>query len=154
MDASLVDVQGTISIEGKKRYYVDLTLGVELTLPSSRSLEPVELDLSFPLNEVYLAPEVTETDAEDLEEEAVFSLEKDTLDLQKPIEDTILASIPMKVLSEEEQASNELPHGHDWKLRLEDETDSQESDEESTSSKASPFDILKDMDLFNEEDED
>lgn len=154
MDASLVDVQGTISIEGKKRYYVDLTLGVELTLPSSRSLEPVELDLSFPLNEVYLAPEVTETDAEDLEEEAVFSLEKDTLDLQKPIEDTILASIPMKVLSEEEQASNELPHGHDWKLRLEDETDSQESDEESTSSKSSPFDVLKDMDLFNDKDED
>src|SRR5690625_1377477 len=62
IDASLIDMQGTISIEGKSRYYVDLTLNVTLTLPSTRSLEPVELDLFVPLNEVYLAPDVIETD--------------------------------------------------------------------------------------------
>jgi uncharacterized protein len=154
IDASLVDVQGTISIEGMTRYYVDLTLSTTLTLPSSRSLEPVELALVVPFNEVYLAPDATETDAEELEEDdTVFSLEKDILDLQKPIEDTILASIPMKVLSEEEQASETLPNGHDWELRLEDEMETSVSKEESTGSETSPFDVLKDMDLFNEEDE-
>lgn len=154
IDASLVDVQGTISMEGMTRYYVDLTLDVTLTMPSSRSLEPVELDLSVPFNEVYLAPDATEVDAEDLEEDdTVFSLAKDILDLQKPIEDTILATIPMKVLSKEEQTSDELPTGHDWELRLEDETETKDSKEESKGSEASPFDVLKEIDLFDEEDE-
>ncbi len=153
MDASLVDVQGTISMEGKKRYFVDLTLDVELTLPSTRSLEPVALDMTVPFHEVYLAPDALEIDAEDLEDDLVFSLENDILDLQKPIEDTILASIPMKVLSEEEKSAQELPKGQDWELQLEDEAGSQTSDQESTSSEASPFDVLKDLDLFDDEGE-
>lgn len=154
IDASAIDVQGTISVEGTTRYYVDLMLNVTLTIPSARSLEPVDLDLSVPFNEVYLAPDATEVDAEDLEQDdAVFSLEKDILDLQKPIEDTILAAIPMKVLSKEEQESDELPNGHDWELRLEDETGNSVSENESKGSKASPFDVLNEIDLFNEEDE-
>lgn len=152
LGASLVDVQGTISIEGKKKFYVDLTLNVVLTLPSSRSLEPVELDLAIPFNEVYVAPDVRITDIEETDED-VFSLEKDILDLQKPIEDTILASIPMKVLTEEEQSATDLPNGQDWKLVLEDDVDSTSTDDESATSKSSPFDVLKDLNLFNEEDE-
>ena len=56
MDVSLIDIQGTISIEASSRYFVDLTLNVILTLPSSRSLKPVKLDLTIPFSEVYLAP--------------------------------------------------------------------------------------------------
>lgn len=153
MDASLVDVQGTISMEGKKRYFVDLTLDVELTLPSTRSLQPVVLDMTVPFHEVYLAPDALEIDAEDLEDDIVFTLENDILDLKKPIEDTILASIPMKVLSEEEKSAQDLPKGQDWELQLEDEVGSQTSDQESTSSEASPFDVLKDLDLFDDEGE-
>ncbi len=153
MDASLVDVQGTISMEGKKRYFVDLTLNVELTLPSTRSLQPVALDMTVPFHEVYLAPDALEIDAEDLEDDIVFTLENDILDLKKPIEDTILASIPMKVLSEEEKSAQDLPKGQDWELQLEDEVGSQTSDQESTSSEASPFDVLKDLDLFDDEGE-
>lgn len=153
MDASLVDVQGTISMEGKKRYFVDLTLNVELTLPSTRSLQPVALDMTVPFHEVYLAPDALEIDAEDLEDDIVFTLENDILDLKKPIEDTILASIPMKVLSEEEKSAQDLPKGQDWELQLEDEAGSQTSDQESTSSEASPFDVLKDLDLFDDEGE-
>ncbi len=153
MDASLVDVQGTISMEGKKRYFVDLTLNVELTLPSTRSLQPVALDMTVPFHEVYLAPDALEIDAEDLEDDIVFTLENDILDLKKPIEDTILASIPMKVLSEEEKSAQDLPKGQDWELQLEDEAGTQTSDQESTSSEASPFDVLKDLDLFDDKGE-
>ena len=152
LEVSLVDVQGSISMEGRKRYYVDLMLHTTLTLPSSRSLEPVTLDLSIPYNEIFLAPDAKVQDEEDLsEEDVVFSLEMDILDLRKPIEDTILASIPMKVLSKEEQESDELPTGKHWELRLEDDHDSRDSSSGSTDSKSSPFDVLKD--LFKEEDE-
>jgi uncharacterized protein len=150
IDASLVDINGMIDIQGNKRYYVDLTLNVTLTLPSSRSLEPVDIDLHIPFSEVYLAPDALGQDLEEFDETSIFSLEQDILDLQKPIEDTILASIPMKVLSEEEVNATELPTGNDWELSLEDETDSKESTE-SSSPENSPFNVLKGM--FDEADE-
>ena len=154
IDASPVEIEGTITLEGSDKYYVDLTLDLTLTMPSSRSLEPVELDMTLPFHEVYLAPDARIVANEDeIEDDLYFSLEKDILDLQKPIEDTILASIPLKVLSEEEQDSYELPSGRDWSMRLEDEMDSKPVSDESAKSKASPFDILKDMDLFSEDED-
>ncbi len=154
LNVSLIDIAGSISIEGKRRYYVDLTLDVDLTMPSSRSLEPVVLDLTIPFNEIYLAPSVRVTDFEDLDEDDVFSLEMDILDLHKPIEDTILAAIPLKILSKEEEESNDLPTGHDWAFMLEDDVASPSTDEEITSSKPSPFDVLKDLQLFEDAEED
>jgi len=153
MDASPVNVQGAITAEANKRYFVDLTLDMTLTLPSSRSLEPVELDLTVPFSEVYLAPEAGQPAAEDLEDEVVFSLEQAILDLQKPIEDTILASIPMKILSEEEQNSSDLPNGKDWELKLEGDSETSNSDE-SEMPENSPFAVLKDLDLNLSDDKD
>src|SRR5690625_121617 len=153
IDASVVDVQGAISIEAYKRYFVDLTLNVVLTLPSSRSLEPVELNLTVPFSEVYLAPDAGQTAVETLEDEVVFSLEQDILDLQKPIEDTILAAIPMKVLSEDEKTSNDFPTGNHWEVKLEGETDSSNNKDDADTSENSPFAILKDLDLDFSKDE-
>lgn len=154
IDASPVEIEGTITLEGSDKYYVDLKLDLTLTMPSSRSLEPVEIDLTLPFHEVYLAPDARIVASEDeIEDDLYFSLEKDILDLQKPIEDTILASIPLKVLSEEEQDSYELPSGRDWSMRIEDEMGSETVSDESAKSKASPFDILKDMDLFSEDED-
>ena len=153
MDVSLIDIHGTISIEAYSRYFVDLTLNVILTLPSSRSLKPVKLDLTIPFSEVYLAPEAGQTAVETLEDEVVFSLEQDILDLQKPIEDTILAAIPMKVLSEDEKTSNDFPTGNDWEVKLEGETDSSNNKDDADTSENSPFAILKDLDLDFSKDE-
>jgi len=154
IDVSLVDIQGVISIEAYKRYFVDLTLNVILTLPSSRSLKPVELNLTIPFSEVYLAPDAGQTAVEDLDDEVVFALEQDILDLQKPIEDTILASIPIKVLSEEEKNSNDLPMGNDWEVKLEGDNDSSDMKDESDTPENSPFAVLKDLDLDFSEDKD
>lgn len=154
MDVSLIDIQGTISIEASSRYFVDLTLNVILTLPSSRSLKPVELNLTIPFSEVYLAPDAGQTAVEDLDDEVVFALEQDILDLQKPIEDTILASIPIKVLSEEEKNSNDLPMGNDWEVKLEGDNDSSDMKDESDTPENSPFAVLKDLDLDFSEDKD
>src|SRR5699024_5433160 len=154
IDVSMVDIQGVISIEAYKRYFVDLTLNVILTLPSSRSLKPVELNLTIPFSEVYLAPDAGQTAVEDLDDEVVFALEQDILDLQKPIEDTILASIPIKVLSEEEKNSNDLPMGNDWEVKLEGDNDSSDMKDESDTPENSPFAVLKDLDLDFSEDKD
>lgn len=154
IDASSIEIEGTITLEGSDKYYVDLTLDLTLTLPSSRSLEPVDLDMTLPFHEVYLAPDARILASEDeIEDDLYFYLMKDILDLQIPIEDTILASIPLKVLSKKEQDSYELPSGQDWSMRLEDEMDSKPVSDESAKSKASPFDILKDMDLFSEDED-
>ncbi len=152
IDASLVDVQGIINTQNNNRYFVDLTLEVTLTLPSSRSLEPVEIDLNIPFSEVYLAPSALEQDLEDeeLDETTVFSLEHDIIKKKKPIEDTILSFIPMKILSEEEVKATDLPAGQDWELSVEDETDSNESNK-SIDLKNSPFNVLKGM--FDEEED-
>ena len=155
IDASSVDVQGVISIEEFKRYFVDLTLNITLTLPSSRSLEPVELTLTVPFSEVYLAPEAGQAAKEDIGEEVVFSLEQDILDLQKPIEDTILAAIPLKVLSKDEESSNDLPSGNDWELILEENAGTSKSNGASDTPENSPFAMLKDhnFDFSDYEDE-
>lgn len=153
IDVSPILVRGTISVDEADRYYVDLGLETTLILPSTRSLEPVELELKTTFSEVYLAPGVDSDDPEtksELENELVFSLEYDMIDLRKPLEDTILASIPMKILSQEEQETQELPSGQGWEVTLEE--DFPEETDESDVSENSPFNILKGLDLSNDKD--
>lgn len=153
LDATPVSVKGIISSESNNRFLVDITLDVILTLPSSRSLTPVDFDLTVPLTELYLAPNLSHDSIDDdLDNKIVISLEKDILDLEKPIEDTILASIPMKILSKEEIDSEERPSGEDWEFTLEDEVVSNSSEETGTPEN-NPFGVLKDLDLFNTEDD-
>ena len=153
LDATPILVKGIISSEGNNQFIVDLTLDVTLTLPSTRSLTPVDFNLKVPLTELYLAPNLSrDTIDDDLENRVVISLEQDILDLKKPIEDTILASIPMKVLSEEEIESKDRLSGDDWELIFEDDLGSAISDESEVSAN-NPFGILKDLDLFDTEDD-
>lgn len=152
LDATPITIKGILSSESNDRFLVDLTIDVMLTLPSSRSLTPVDFNLTIPLTELYLAPNLSQDSIDDLDNKVVISLEQDILDLQKPIEDTILASIPMKILSKEEIESDERPSGEDWGLTLEDEYVSNSSTE-SGIPEDNPFGVLKDLDLFNTEDE-
>ncbi len=151
IDATPVEIEGIISVENRDQILVDLMLKATLVLPSTRSLTPVDYELTTSLTELYLAPDFSQDELGETANEIVISLEKDILDLKKPIEDTILASIPMKILSEEELVSGKRPSGKDWELKLEGE-DSSESAEESEVPQNSPFSILKDLDLFDEED--
>src|SRR5699024_12264298 len=74
MDVSSIDIQGTISIEAYSRYFVDLTLNVILTLPSSRSLKTVRLDLTIPCSRVYLSTEAGQSAVATLDAEVVVSI--------------------------------------------------------------------------------
>ena len=52
----------------------------------------------------------------DLQLKRLFYWTKPTIDLDESVEDNILLSIPIQVLTEEEQNSQEMPSGNDWEV--------------------------------------
>jgi uncharacterized protein len=147
--ASPIQLDGVLAVEELNEYLVDLHLHVTLTLPSSRSLTPVEVELSIPFSETYLAPGHLPDPEKYGEDEIVIELESEVLDLQKPLEDSILTAIPSQVLTEEEQQSNLMPSGNEWEVISEEDHHAGLSKGKS-SEEDSPFAALKD--LFPEED--
>lgn len=97
-------------------FQIDYTI----TLPSSRSLTPVDVRISVPINETYVEMEIGSAQADDLSE-VVIPIEDGEVDLIEAIEDTILLNIPSQILTEEEMESNEMPTGNDWVLVSEEE---------------------------------
>ena len=90
------------------------TCAVDITLPSSRSLEPVVVPLSIEIVERYI-PKGTSFEEQELTE-IVIPLETDWIDLQPAVEDHILLSIPLQVLSPEELSEDRMPSGQDWEV--------------------------------------
>ena len=150
LDATPVNITGIVMLEGNDQYLVDLTLSTTLTLPSSRSLTPVPYEMNVAFTEIYLAPNLSRDRIEDLDDQIVITLDQHIIDLRKPIEDTLIASIPIKILSKEELNSSERPRGKDWELLLEGE-ESSEKIEDPEITKNNPFGVLKDLDLFEDD---
>lgn len=148
LSASPVQVEGILVVEKQREYLVDLKLTVDLTLPSSRSLEPVAISLPISFSETYLAPGHVLDPDDYTEEEIVIELETDRLDLQKPLEDSILTALPTQVLTKEEQETNKMPSGNEWEVISEEEY-REGTEEQSDGQENSPFAALKD--LFPEE---
>ena len=107
LDVKEIFVQGTISYDDGL-YLLNYTLDYTITLPSSRSMLPVD---------------VHQVDAkEDLvRENLVLVLEEDYIDLEESAIDNILLTIPMQVLSEEEQNSDRMPSGNSWSVLTEEQ---------------------------------
>lgn len=115
-----VKVTGLVTVS-KKEYILHYTVETVITLPSTRSLEPVELPMSFSVDEVFMTPEQYQQRDEHIPEEEILILEAQTLDLDSSVADNILLEIPMQVLTEEEKHSNDLPSGNDWVVISEDD---------------------------------
>ncbi|MBD3949824.1 DUF177 domain-containing protein [Tuanshanicoccus lijuaniae] len=99
------------------------TANVVITLPSTRTLEPVEMSMNVPIKERYVYPE-NDVDANDYEE-ITLVLEHDYIDLEQAVLESILLNLPQRVVSEaEEQAT--LPKGNDWAVLTEDEYQQQQ----------------------------
>ncbi len=131
IDLAPVKVQGIVTVS-KKEYVLHYTVNTVITLPSTRSLEPVELPLEFSVNEVFMTPEQYQQRDELLPEEEILILETQTLDLDDSVADNILLEIPMQVLTEAEQESNDLPSGDDWVVISEDDFQHQQESQEQT----------------------
>ncbi|MEO1770918.1 YceD family protein [Candidatus Enterococcus ferrettii] len=140
-----VKVTGILSV-GKKEYILHYRLTTTVTVPSSRSLEPVDLPLDLSVDEIFMTKEQWSVQEEDREEEVIV-LESDTIDLTDSVEDNILLAIPLQVLSDEEKSAKELPKGNDWQVVSEEEYFAKKEQAEAIDPR-----LAKLSELFNEED--
>ncbi len=115
LSLSPVKVSGSIHVRSSE-YLVYLKINGILTLPSSRSLVPVEFPLNNEIQEIYMTEEQFANRDVAIDEEDVLVLNTDTLDLQEAVEDHILLAIPLQVLTEEEKKSDEFPKGDFWEI--------------------------------------
>ncbi|WP_035446225.1 YceD family protein [Atopobacter phocae] len=99
----------------------DFIIEVEVTMPSSRSLKPVDVVIETHVTERYLDPRYITADMND-GFEVVLPLQNDLLDLRPAVEDAILLALPLQVLSADEQHQTAtLPSGVDWAVITEDD---------------------------------
>ncbi|MFY1069112.1 YceD family protein [Enterococcus sp. AD013-P3] len=115
LDAEPAEVAGTVTIDDHG-YLLNYRVQVTLTVPSSRSLEPVELPLDFSVTEQFMTPEQFQTRSDVVPEHEILILEGQTLDTVESVLDNILLEIPMQILTEAEKASHALPKGQDWEV--------------------------------------
>lgn len=102
-------------------YVLDYQLSYTIVLASSRSMEPVELQESYPVTEVFAEDVQSDADIEALEEDLIFPIEGGKIDLSESVADNILLNIPLKVLTPEEEAGQGFIEGNDWKILTEEE---------------------------------
>ena len=102
-------------------YVLDYQLTYTIVLASSRSMEPVELQESYPVTEVFAEDVQSDADIEALEEDLIFPIEGGKIDLSESVADNILLNIPLKVLTPEEEAGQGFIEGNDWKILSEEE---------------------------------
>lgn len=102
-------------------YVLDYQLSYTIVLASSRSMEPVELQESYPVTEVFAKDVQSDADIEALEEDLILPIEGGKIDLSESVADNILLNIPLKVLTPEEEAGQGFIEGNDWKILSEEE---------------------------------
>lgn len=128
LDLSSVKVEGMVVVEDTD-YILHYTVEATITLPSSRSLEPVELPMNFSVDEVFMTPEQYERLDESAQTEDILILEKQQLDLNDSVMDNILLRIPLQVFTEDEKQLGTMPSGEDWAVISEDEYNQQKETE-------------------------
>ncbi|KRN88540.1 YceD family protein [Ligilactobacillus ceti] len=123
---------------------------VTLTLPSTRSFQPVDLPLDFDLTEHYISHFDRQRLAEFGDNDVALVLEDDLIDLDQVVLDNILLQIPMQVLTNDEQQATEatLPTGNDWQIVTEDQVKKKQEE----SPKIDPR-LAKLQDFFEKNDE-
>lgn len=118
LDVSPVKVKGHIFYD-KGLWYTDFDVATNVTVPSTRSLEPVEVEIASHFTEAYQEDPNEELDIDD--EEMVMDLDEDGINIEQAAADNILLSIPTRVLTEEEAEGNNMPQGQDWQVVSEEE---------------------------------
>ncbi|MFC0277418.1 DUF177 domain-containing protein [Enterococcus devriesei] len=141
-----VTVEGLLSV-GKNEYILHYQLKTIVTVPSARSLEPVDLPLDLSVDEVFMTREQWSS-LEDERDEEILVIDNDTIDLTDSIEDNILLAIPLQVFSEEEKQATDLPKGNDWEVVSEEEYFQKKESAETIDPR-----LAKLSELFNEEDD-
>ncbi|MGT2948976.1 YceD family protein [Streptococcus devriesei] len=127
-------------------YLLNYELSYTISLPSSRSLETVRQAKSLFINEVFIENSQLEDKKDLVDEDLVLILEDAAIDLEESVIDNILLNIPLKILTEEEKQSQNLPSGQDWNLLSEEDYQNLQKEKKE---KNSPFAALDG--LFDDE---
>ena len=127
----IIDVKDIVAI-GKVQYedlmfFLDYLLSYTIVLASSRSMEPVELNESYPVTEVFMEGATNQLDQEVLDDDLVLPIENGEIDLAESVSDNILLNIPIKVLPAEEEAGQGFVSGNDWQIMTEEEYQAQQA---------------------------
>jgi uncharacterized protein len=122
LDVKGIFVQGTISYDDGL-YLLNYTLDYTITLPSSRSMLPVDVHQVEEVSEIFIEAVDIHAKEDLVRENLVLVLEEDYIDLEESAIDNILLTIPMQVLSEEEQNSDTMPSGNSWSVLTEEQYD-------------------------------
>ena len=145
LDVKNIQVTGKIQYEDRM-FFLDYLLSYTIVLDSSRSMEPVELVESYPVNEIFMEGATNQLDQEILDEDLVLPIENGEIDLAESVSDNILLNIPIKVLTAEEEAGQGFVSGNDWQIMTEEEYQAQQAVKKEENS---PFAGLQG--LFNED---
>ncbi len=145
LDVTSIQAVGKVRFEAGL-YFLEYQLSYNLTMASSRSLKPVQWSESYPVMELFATDEDSLKDQELLEADMALGIEGETIVLDESVADNILLNLPVKVLTPEEEAGDDLPSGENWTVMTEEdfEAASQKKKEEN-----SPFAQLQG--LFDEE---
>lgn len=115
---SPVHVAGNVRFESGF-FFLDYQMTYDITLASSRSLQPVLLHEVQEVNELFVANEAVLKEQDLIDEDMVLVVEDDYIVLEESVADNILLAIPIKVLTPEEEAGTDLPSGQAWTLMTE-----------------------------------
>ncbi|AUI71460.1 YceD family protein [Companilactobacillus alimentarius] len=107
----------------------DIKVQTTLTVPSTRSLLPVDLPVDIRINEAYNIDDVADEDLEDYNVVIPIDDDNPTINVYESIVDNILLSIPSKVLTKKEAEDNIMPSGKNWSVISEDEFKKQNEEE-------------------------
>lgn len=120
LDLEPVVVDGILTVD-KAAYIIHYRVQTVITIPSTRSLEPVVLPMDFTVDEVFMTPEQYNRREDLIPEEEIIILDKDSIDLDESIEDNLLLAIPTRVLTEAEEHADKLPEGDGWQVMSEED---------------------------------
>jgi uncharacterized protein len=123
-----------------------------VVVPSSRSLEPATWHADVVVDEVFMTQEQFEERDDKYDEEEIIVLEKDLIDLNESVAENLVLNIPMRILTEEEENSDELPSGNNWEVISEEEYENRSRVDEETETIDPRFAALKNLSLSDEED--
>ncbi len=113
IDVSPIQLDAYISADDGV-FLLSAHLKGKLVVPSTRSLKPVSLPLDFDFSEIYIQDDANREKYE--EGELVITMEDDELDLLGAVADHVLLSIPMQILTPEEEVGGTMPSGQDWEV--------------------------------------
>ncbi|MGD7018767.1 YceD family protein [Levilactobacillus sp. LN180102] len=146
LDLSPVHVTGTVSVIDGGDVVVTAQVIADLTVPSSRSLAPVDLPVNFSMTEFYVSDPAATQRFE--KTDVVMVVSDDQVVLDKAVGDNIILQIPMHILSDAEKQGEAMPAGQDWQVVA-------EADLEAVEKENQPVDprLAKLKDFFPDQDD-